>query len=145
MKFRSLILIAAGLAAMSAADIVSARETARFLNIPATAAAPAVTSAVQYDLTLRLEARDLADAMLDAGIVKSDATTAAQLAHADLADDDDGRWEVKISISKTVAGGAFNLVRLRLASEAGQTVIERRGEKLIIASHYAARKPPRLV
>jgi hypothetical protein len=121
-----------------------AGETARFLNAPASAAAPAVKLAVEYDLKLRLpEGRGLARLLLDAGVDRDDAAAAARLAAGHLGDRSGG-CDVQVSITRAAAGG-FKLVRATLVTNATRTVIERRGAELAIASDTEARKFPRLV
>ena len=130
---------------LTAPGTASARETARFLNAPATRSAPAVESAVQYELELRLRGSSgFAQALLDAGIDGDDVANAARLA-SDRLGDDGSRCDVKVSISKTIGQDRLGLVRVALSSEAGQIVIERRGDELVVASQAAARKFPRLV
>jgi hypothetical protein len=120
-----------------------AGETARFLNAPATSAKPATKLALQYELKLSLpEGRGLARLLLDAGVDRDDAAAAARLAAGHLGDGSGG-CEVKVFITKSTEG--FRLVRALLMTDAAQTVIERRGAELAIASETAARKSPRLV
>jgi hypothetical protein len=122
-----------------------AGETARFLNAPATAVAPAVKVAVQYDLKLRLpQGRGLARLLLDAGVDRDDAAAAARLAAGHLGDGSGG-CDVEVSITRAVGSGEFKLVRAMLMTSAGRTVIERRGAELRIASESAAARFPRLV
>jgi len=120
-------------------------ETARFLNAPATMAAPAAKLAVQYDLKLELpEGRGLARLLLDAGVDREDAAAAARLAAGHLGDRDGG-CAVQISITRAVGNDGFRLVRATLMTNTARTVIERRGAELTIASESEARKIPRLV
>jgi hypothetical protein len=122
-----------------------AGETAQFLKAPASAAAPAVKLAVQYELTLRLpQGRGLARLLLDAGVDRDDAAAAARLAAGHMGDGLGG-CDAKVSIAKAADGSGFRLVRATLMSVAGQTVIERHGAGLTIASDTPARKFPRLV
>jgi hypothetical protein len=122
-----------------------AGESAQFLKAPANAAAPAVKLAVQYELTLRLpQGRGLARLLLDAGVDRDDAAAAARLAAGHMGDGFGG-CDVKVSIAKVADGSGFKLVRATLMSVAGQTVIERHGAGLTIASDTPARKFPRLV
>lgn len=120
-------------------------ETAHFLNAPATEAAPAVKLAVEYDLKLRLPAsRGLARLLLDAGVDRDDAAAAARLAAGHLGDGSGG-CDVQVSIARAAGEGGFKLIRATLMTNAGRTVIERRGAELTIASESAATKAPRLV
>jgi hypothetical protein len=122
-----------------------AGETAQFLNAPATAAAPAVKLAVEYELTLHLpEGRGLARLLLDSGVDKNDAAAAARLAAGHMGNGTGG-CDVQVFISKAADGGAARLVRAMLMTAAGQTVIERRGADFAIASETTASKSPRLV
>jgi hypothetical protein len=122
-----------------------AGETAQFLNAPAAAAAPAVKLAAEYELTLRLpEGRGLARLLLDSGVDKNDAAAAARLAAGHMGDKAGG-CDVQVFISKAADGGGAKLVRATLMTAAGQTVIERRGADLAIASETATSKSPRLV
>jgi hypothetical protein len=143
---QKLSLGAAALAAIGsllAPCAAGAAEMPSFLN--ATAAAPAPKLAVQFELKLRLpEGRGLARLLLDAGVDRDDAAAAARLAAGHLGDGLGG-CEAEVSISRSVEGGGFRLVRVMLMTQADQTVIERRGSGLAIASQAGARKTPRLV
>lgn len=114
---------------------------------PAIASAKSVPSlelAVQYELRLRLpEGQGLARSLLDVGVDSNDAALAARLATGHLGAGAGG-CDVKISISKTAQASAFRLVRVMLLTWAGQTVIERRGGELTIASEVAAHGSRRL-
>jgi hypothetical protein len=133
------------LAALLLPGAAYAGETARFLNAPATSAAPAIKLAVQYDLKLRLpEGRGLARLLLDAGVDREDAAAAARLAAGHMGDGAGG-CEVQVSITKAPDAGESRLVRATLMTSASRTVIERRGAELTIASQSEARKFPRLV
>jgi hypothetical protein len=133
------------LAALLLPGAAYAGETARFLNAPATSAAPAIKLAVQYDLKLRLpEGRGLARLLLDAGVDREDAAAAARLAAGHMGDGAGG-CEVQVSITKAADAGESRLVRATLMTNASRTVIERRGAELTIASQSEARKFPRLV
>jgi hypothetical protein len=104
---------------------------------------PAANVAVQYELKLQLpEGRGLARLLLDAGVDRDDAVAAARLAAGHLGDSSGG-CQVKAFIARTASG--FRIVRAMVITNAGQTVIERRGAELAIASESAARKFPRLV
>ena len=120
-------------------------ERAQFLNAPVTATAPAPKLAVQYELKLRLpEGRGLAKLLLDAGVDRDDAAAAARLAAGHMGDGLGG-CDVQVSVSRAASGTGFRLVRATLMTAASQTVIERRGAELTIASEIAARKFPRIV
>ena len=136
---------ALSVAAVLLPSAACAGERAQFLNAPATTTAPAAKLAVQYELKLRLPAgRGLARLLLDAGVVRDDAAAAARLAAGHMGDGLGG-CDVQVSISGTAGGTGFRLVRATLITQASQTVIERRGAELTIASEIAARKVPRLV
>ena len=122
-----------------------AAETAHFLNAPATSAEAPAGLAVQYQLALQLpEGHGLARLLLDAGVEGDDAAAAARLAAGHMGAGGSG-CAVKIFISKSGDGNGAKLVRATLMSAKGQTVIERRGAALVIASETAAAKAPRLV
>ena len=138
-------LRAISVAAMLLPGAAYAGESAQFLNAPASAAAPAPKLAVQYELKLRLpEGRGLARLLLDAGVDRDDAAAAARLAAGHMGDALGG-CDVQVSISGAARGTGFRLVRATLMTAASQTVIERRGTELTIASEVAARKFPRLI
>src|SRR5438874_2559577 len=125
--------------------IAHAGETAQFLNAPAAIAAPVPKLAVEYELKLRLpEGSGLARLLLDAGVARDDAAAVARLAAGHVGSGLGG-CDVKIAISKAADGNGLRLVRAMLMTEAGQTVIERRGAELTIASQTVTRKFPRLV
>lgn len=131
-------------ATLMTSTVARAGETAQFLNAPATAAAPAVKLAVQYDLKLKLpEGRGLARLLLDAGVDRDDAAAAARVAAGHLGDGTGG-CDVQVSITRASTGG-YKLIRATLMTNASRTVIERRGAELTIASESATRKFPRLV
>lgn len=90
------------------------------------------------------EGHGLARLLLDAGVDRGDAAAAARLAAGHLGGGRGG-CDVQVSISRAAGGAGFTLVRATLMTEAGQTVIERRGTELKIASEIAARKLPRLI
>lgn len=138
-------ICALSVAALLLPSAACAKESAQFLNAPAIATAPAPKLAVQYELKLRLpEGRGLARLLLDAGVDRDDAAAAARLAAGHMGDGLGG-CDVQVSISKGAGGTGFRLVRATLMTAARQTVIERRGAELTIASEVIARKFPRLV
>ncbi len=139
---RTCVLFVAAVLLPSAAF---ASERAHFLNAPATATAPAPNLAVQYELKLRLpDGRGLARLLLDAGVDSDDAAAAARLAAGHMGAGLGG-CDVQVSISRGAGGTGFRLVRATLMTTARQTVIERRGAELTIASEITARTFPRLV
>jgi hypothetical protein len=139
------LLFALPLAALLVPSAAYGGETARFLNAPASAAAPAVKFAVEYDLKLKLpDGRGLARQLLDVGVDRDDAASAARLAAGHLGDGGGG-CEVQVSIARSADSGGFKLVRATVMTNASRTVIERRGTELTIASDTEARKFPRLV
>jgi hypothetical protein len=136
---------AAAVVALLVPGAAYAGEVGRFLRAPASASGPPVKLAVQYELKLRLPTgQGLARLLLDVGVERSDAAAAAKLAAGHLGDGDGG-CDVEVSISRTAGSGGFALVRATLLTNAGRTVIERRGADLEIASDSPARKFPRLV
>lgn len=133
------------LAALLVPSAAHGDETAQLLKAPASAGAPAVKLAVEYDLKLKLpEGRGLARQLLDVGVDRDDAASAARLAAGHLGDGAGG-CEVQVSIARSAGSGGFKLVRATLMTNASRTVIERRGAELTIASDTEARKFPRLV
>ena len=134
----------AGVAALAPASAF-AGETAHFLNAPAKTNAPTPRLAGQNELTLRLpEGRGLARLLLDAGVDQGDAAEAAKLAAGHLGSGRGG-CDVQVSISRNLGSSAYSLVRATLITAADQTVIERHGSELTIASETAARARPRLI
>jgi hypothetical protein len=126
-------------------DVAGAAETAKFLNAPASAVAPAAKLAVQFELQIRLpQGKGLARQLLDAGVDQDDAAAAARLAAGHLGDESSGCF-AKVSITRDSANDASRLVRVMLTTEVDQTVIERRGNELAVASQTVTRKFPRLV
>lgn len=122
-----------------------AGETAKFLNAPSAATAPATKLAVQFELKLRLpEGRGLARLLMDAGVNQDDAAAVARLAAGHLGDGNGGCF-AKVSIARDSASGGYSLVRATLMTQTDQTVIERRAGELAIASQAATNKFPRLV
>ena len=68
------IWVSVGLGLLPLACAADAAETARFLNAPASALAPAPKLAVQFELKLRLpEGRGLARLLINAGVKSDDA------------------------------------------------------------------------
>ena len=102
--------------------------------------------AVQYELKLTIPARgDLSQMLRDANIDEKDAVVADRLAVTDRADGA-GTCYAKISVTKAVKGDRFRLVRVLLIMPDGrQTVIERRGADMMVASKTPVRKSLRLV
>ena len=102
--------------------------------------------AVQYELKLTIPARgDLTQILRDANIDGEDSVAADRLAVTARADGARSCL-AKISVTKAVTGGGFRLVRvLLIMSDGRQTVIERRGAELTVASKTPARKSLRLV
>jgi hypothetical protein len=132
------------MASLLAAATAGAAEMARFLNAPAEARLSSPKLAVQFELKLRLpEGRGLARLLLDAGVSKNDAAAAAQIAAGHMGDGSGGCF-AKVSIARDFSSGAFNVVRVMLSTDDDQTVIERRGADLTIASRSATRKFPHL-
>ena len=130
---------------LAATGPAHAGETARFLNAPASAAVPVPKLAIQFELKLRLpEGRGLARMLMDAGVDQDDAAAAARLAAGHLGDGTGGCF-AKVSIARDSATGEYSLVRVMVMTESDQTVIERRGSELAIASQAAMSKVPRLV
>jgi hypothetical protein len=138
-------LTALAAAALVAPATAQAGERARFLHAPAAAKVPAARLAVQYDLRFRLpQGQGLARLLLDAGVDRDDAAAAARLAAGHMGDGLGG-CDAEVSIAKAADGSGLRLVRATLMTAAGQTVIERHGADLTIASETPARKFPRLV
>ena len=99
----------------------------------------------QFQLRLRLpEGRGLARLLLDAGVSRDDAGAAARLAAGHLGAGAGGCTAL-VSIERSAGTTGFSLVRVQLVTDATQTVIERRGRDLVVASDTAARGTPRLV
>ena len=118
---------------------------ATFLNAPALPGPRAAKAAAQFQLNVSLpEGRGLARALLDAGVKQQDASDAARLAtgHLGLGA---GGCHAKISIERSLEGQGFDLVRVQLTTGERQTVIERRGSALTIASDVAAPSGLRLI
>ena len=117
-----------------------------FLFAPASTAAPAARLAVQYELKLAvLAGGDFAAALRNSGIDDRDATAADRLAVEDWAEGESGCY-AELSVTKAVEGDGLRLVRVLLIMADGrQTVIERRGDELAIASKTPARKSLRLI
>ena len=87
----------------------------------------------QFQLKIQLfEGRGLARALLDAGVDQKDAAAAARVAAGHLGAGEGG-CSATISIERS-PGGGFSLVRVQISTAARQTVIERRGSELTIAS-----------
>lgn len=141
----SKILACAAAAGLSAGVPAQAGETARFLNAPATASAPESKLAVQFELKIRLpEGRGLAGLLTEVGVDRNDAAVAARLAAGHLGDGHGGCF-AKVSIARDPASGGYSLMRVMLMTQSDQTVIERRGGELAVASQAAPSKFPRLV
>lgn len=127
-----------------ASAVGSAAELPR-AAIASAKSAPSLELAVQYELKLQLpEGQGLARSLLDLGVDSSDAALVARLAAGHLGADAGG-CDVKISISRAAQKGEFRLMRVRLLTRVGETVIERRGGELTIASQGAAHGFRRLV
>lgn len=129
---------------MLASTPATAGETARFMNAPVTAAQTSPRLAVQLELKLRLpQGRGLARLLLDAGVDRADAATAARLAAGHLGDGQGG-CDVQVSVVSD-GRGALKLVRAIVMTQVDRTVIERRGAELEVASASPVRMSPRLV
>jgi hypothetical protein len=121
-----------------------AAEHAIFLNAPAVAGSPLPKLAVQFQLKLHLpEGKGLARLLIDAGVNQDDAATAAKLAAGHLGAGAGG-CQAKVSVERS-ADGVYSVVRVQLVTEARETVIERRGAELTIASDTPTSSAPRLV
>jgi hypothetical protein len=145
LKLRLGAIAVAAIAAALASGTAQAGELPLFLNAPAPSSAPAAKSAVQYELKLHLpQGRGLARLLIDAGVDRDEAASAARLAAGHLGDGAGGCYAT-ISIAGGLNGSGFRLMRMTLLTEASQTVIERRGADLSIASEGATRKSPKLV
>jgi hypothetical protein len=122
----------------------SAAEHATFLNAPAAAGSMVPKLAVQFQLKLRLpEGRGLARLLLDAGVSEADAAEAARVAAGHMGAGTGG-CQARVSVERS-AQGVFSVVRVQLVTDARETVIERRGAELTIASDTPTRGAPRLV
>ena len=121
-------------------------ERSPFPLAPETDERPAARLALQYELKLAIPAgSDFAATLRDTGIADGDASAAERLAVADLAEGNGGCF-AKLSVTKAVEGEDFRLVRVLLIMADGrQTIIERRGQELAIASKTPARKTVRLI
>lgn len=118
----------------------SAAEPLPFLVAPASSAPPAPELAALYELKLRLsEGTGFARLLLDAGVNRDDAASAARLAAGNLGAGLGG-CTAKVEISRAVESGGFKLERVTLLTQAGATIIERRQGKLTIASRTGATK-----
>ena len=145
MKFTRFAGPIAACSAFLVACPADAAEDAQFLNAPATSL-PTPKFAAQFQLRLRLpEGRGLARLLLDAGVSRDDAGAAARLAAGHLGAGVGGCTAL-VSIERSAGTTTgFSLVRVQLVTDATQTVIERRGRDLVVASDTAARGTPRLV
>jgi|SRR6185369_57243 len=144
MKFARFTGPIAACSAFLVACPADAAEDAQFLNAPATSL-PTPKFAAQFQLRLRLpEGRGLARLLLDAGVSQDDAGAAARLAAGHLGAGAGGCTAL-VSIERSAGTTGFSLVRVQLVTDATQTVIERRGRDLVVASDTAARETPRLV
>ena len=115
------------------ASTATAAEPAVFLNAPAETGSPAPRLAGQFQLKVQLpEGKGLARVLLDAGVNRNDAAAAARLAAGHLGAGEGGCY-AKISIERSADGG-FSVMRVQLTTAARQTVIERRGNRLSVAS-----------
>lgn len=102
-----------------------------------TRALPAPRLATVFELKLQLpEGRGLARLLLDAGIASDDAAEAARLAAGHLGDGSGGA-AAKVEISRPLDSKGMRLERLVLSSDAGTTIIERRGDRLALTSTAA--------
>lgn len=144
LSLRSNSRLALLLALVAVPGTAAAQEHAVFLNAPAEASLPMPKFAGQFQLKLQLpEGKGLAKALLDAGVNQDDAASAARLAAGHLGAGEGGCY-AKISVERS-ADGNLNLMRVQLTTAARQTVIERRGSKLTVASDNAISGSPALV
>lgn len=143
--FRVACIVSAGASALATPSIAGAAEDAVFLNAPAAASSPSPKLAAQFQLKFNLpEGQGLARLLLDAGVNQDDAAKAARLAAGHMGAGVGG-CSATVSIERSTGATAFDLVRVLLSSAAEQTVIERRGTELAIASATPASKSPRFV
>lgn len=143
LRIASAAIAACGLLFGSSGAI--AAEQAVFLNAPAVAGSPVPKLAVQWGLKLHLpEGKGLARLLIDAGVNQDDAAVAARLAAGHLGAGDGG-CEATVSIERSAGSGSFSLVRVQLSTDARQTVIERRGNELTLASDTPTSNSLRLV
>jgi len=95
-----------------------------------TTALPAPRLATLFEVKARLaEGRGLTRMLLDTGVAKDDAAEAAKLAAGHC--DDLGGCGATVSISRQLDAG-LRIERLVLVSAVGQTVIERRDDRLAL-------------
>lgn len=128
-----------------APDAGSAQSLAPLIHAPSAKLPSKPKLAVLFALKLRLpEGRGLARLLLDAGVNRDDAASAARLAAGHLGDGEGG-CDAKAEVSQAMDGSGFRLERVELQTEAGRTTIERRDGELTIASQQGAGKNPRLV
>jgi len=143
MKTRALftLVIVASFASTSAV----AAEHAVFLNAPASSATPSARFAAQFELRLRLpQGQGIARQLIDAGVSQDDAAAAAKLAAGHMGAGSGG-CTAKVSIEQTSGAKGFSLIRVQLTTASSQTVIERRGGALTIASDAPTTNSPNLV
>ena len=138
------VTIVATAATAVACSTSAAAEHAVFLNAPAEARSPISKFAGQFQLKLQLpEGKGLARMLLDAGVSQEDAGSVARLAAGHLGAGEGGCYAT-VSIERS-ADGSFSLMRVQLTTAARQTIIERRGSDLAIASDTATSAAPPLV
>ena len=132
-------------AAVAALLPTAAAAAALPLVVNAPIVSPTIEFATQFDLKLHLpEGKGLARLLIDAGVNQDDAAGAARLAAGHMGAGSGG-CDAKVSISRSSGSSGFRLVRVQLMTEADQTVLERRGAELTVASAQPSRKTPRLV
>jgi hypothetical protein len=132
------------LAALTLAAPGNGAEISHIAIAPAKARVSAEL-AVQFELKIRLQdGRGLARSLLDLGVQSNDAAVAARLGAGHMGDGAGG-CEATVSLSRAAAASGYRLVRIRLSTQSGETVIERRSGELAIASQAAANRSLRLI
>lgn len=122
-------IVAAILSSMFATS-TSAEQTPAPITAIATRAVPAPSLAAVFELKLQLpQGQGLARLLLDVGVTGNDAAEAAKLAAGRCTD---AGCAAKVAISRNVDGSGLRIERLVLIEASGQTVIERRNDRLAL-------------
>jgi hypothetical protein len=136
LNHRSLVALAAGLAAFASSPASAQGDPVPFLVAPASGTQAPEAAAV-FNLKLHLaNGRGLVQSLLDTGVTTDDAQLAGRLAASALKEK--SGCAVTVSLSRGVDSNELRLVRVVLVTAATQTVLERRNGELTLAGQAAS-------
>lgn len=138
--------VALAIAAFTAAAPALAQDAAiPFHRAPMVGAplSPKLATVREFKVRLR-DSMALTSTLLEVGVVKHDVVSVADLSTGHLGNGQED-CQVTVAISRDIGNGTVRIERVTLVAGADQTIIDRRGDELVLAGQQRIRaKLPRI-